>query len=502
MKNNSKIITILLIIAVLALVVIGSHAWYRSIHPYYTRMNNFNVPCSQEAKLCPDGSAVGRIAPYCEFAACPQDVPSSFTSQWLTYSSATYGYRFMYPQFAKIGYVNGSFDRPTFDFDGNIPNVQVTLSSTAGDLSVENCYKSTFGPAYTEIKVINGIPFHFGGSGDRGMGMAQESKVYATIYNDTCYQVSMITGWGRDAGDSYTKHFDQNIVDSYLTGVMSTFKFFKVGVDTAKPVVDSLVPSSGSIGSTIELHGLNFSGFEGDKFAWIENSSGVKGIIYGDLGSTDNMIRFALKNTYCTVDTSYSDAPCPSYLNIIPGSYHIFVMPWGQKSNSIPFTVQTSLGTTLNLKTYTEDPFGFSFEYPSTWAISRVKDNLIIETEAFERNTINIAEVSGPKAEDSTGKWGYYAIYYNTTTNQWMVTRQNERSQGPPTYDAVITPIRFTAGGQPIFDGGIHHGWGSFDYIVPLTTNRFLIIRGSEPDDPAQANDNPLINLVKTIRVD
>ena len=29
------------------------------------------VVCIQEAKLCPDGSYVGRVGPKCEFAACP-----------------------------------------------------------------------------------------------------------------------------------------------------------------------------------------------------------------------------------------------------------------------------------------------------------------------------------------------------------------------------------------------------------------------------------------------
>lgn len=29
------------------------------------------VACTQEAKLCPDGSAVGRVGPSCEFAPCP-----------------------------------------------------------------------------------------------------------------------------------------------------------------------------------------------------------------------------------------------------------------------------------------------------------------------------------------------------------------------------------------------------------------------------------------------
>ncbi len=31
------------------------------------------VACTQEAKLCPDGSTVGRVPPSCEFAPCPGD---------------------------------------------------------------------------------------------------------------------------------------------------------------------------------------------------------------------------------------------------------------------------------------------------------------------------------------------------------------------------------------------------------------------------------------------
>jgi hypothetical protein len=30
-----------------------------------------NVACTEDAKLCPDGSAVGRVPPACEFAPCP-----------------------------------------------------------------------------------------------------------------------------------------------------------------------------------------------------------------------------------------------------------------------------------------------------------------------------------------------------------------------------------------------------------------------------------------------
>lgn len=35
------------------------------------------IACTMEAKLCPDGSYVGRTGPMCEFAECPGGVPPS-----------------------------------------------------------------------------------------------------------------------------------------------------------------------------------------------------------------------------------------------------------------------------------------------------------------------------------------------------------------------------------------------------------------------------------------
>ncbi|MBU1876805.1 hypothetical protein KKA72_00435 [Patescibacteria group bacterium] len=47
-----------------------------SIGSFYICQNFFNKPeqifCTQEAKLCPDGSYVGRTGPNCEFAVCPE----------------------------------------------------------------------------------------------------------------------------------------------------------------------------------------------------------------------------------------------------------------------------------------------------------------------------------------------------------------------------------------------------------------------------------------------
>lgn len=45
------------------------------------------VACTADAKLCPDGSAVGRSGPNCEFAACP--APSATSARVTTYMGGT-----------------------------------------------------------------------------------------------------------------------------------------------------------------------------------------------------------------------------------------------------------------------------------------------------------------------------------------------------------------------------------------------------------------------------
>lgn len=71
------------------------------------------VVCTNEAKICPEGSAVGRTSPSCEFAACPNansnanvslNVNASTntnasdpTAGWKTYTNTVVGYSVKYP---------------------------------------------------------------------------------------------------------------------------------------------------------------------------------------------------------------------------------------------------------------------------------------------------------------------------------------------------------------------------------------------------------------------
>ena len=88
-----KIIFISLIILVLVIVIIKfsspednwncqNGTWVKhgnprqnqptTVCPNLTPTENNQVACTMEAKLCPDGSSVGRSGPKCEFTPCPE----------------------------------------------------------------------------------------------------------------------------------------------------------------------------------------------------------------------------------------------------------------------------------------------------------------------------------------------------------------------------------------------------------------------------------------------
>lgn len=56
---------LLVLISVIILLLIGYLVWEQKIPKVEEPM-----ACTADAKICPDGSAVGRVGPSCEFAEC------------------------------------------------------------------------------------------------------------------------------------------------------------------------------------------------------------------------------------------------------------------------------------------------------------------------------------------------------------------------------------------------------------------------------------------------
>ena len=80
-RSESKGFAPILIILLIT-VILGAGGFFI----YQNRVKNTVLPendmiaCTQEAKLCPDGSSVGRTGPNCEFTACPTPSPSIYST--------------------------------------------------------------------------------------------------------------------------------------------------------------------------------------------------------------------------------------------------------------------------------------------------------------------------------------------------------------------------------------------------------------------------------------
>lgn len=109
-QNNRIKQVILTLLALLAFGTVGAGAYYLgydsgknetgSTQPTPSASgNNQNGACTEDTKICPDGTTVGRVPPNCEFAQCPAPTPSSQaeTTDWETYTIADAGITFSAP---------------------------------------------------------------------------------------------------------------------------------------------------------------------------------------------------------------------------------------------------------------------------------------------------------------------------------------------------------------------------------------------------------------------
>lgn len=66
MKNNKGIASIVIILIVVVALAAGGYY-------YWSKKSQKQVACTEEAKICSDGSSVGRVGSKCEFAECPEE---------------------------------------------------------------------------------------------------------------------------------------------------------------------------------------------------------------------------------------------------------------------------------------------------------------------------------------------------------------------------------------------------------------------------------------------
>lgn len=100
---NQKGLVPILIVLIIAVVALGGYFVYQKslVTPKTSSSTTPNqVACTQDAKLCPDGTSVGRTGPNCEFAPCPTPsaTSSAETEKWKILTSANCGIEVRYPR--------------------------------------------------------------------------------------------------------------------------------------------------------------------------------------------------------------------------------------------------------------------------------------------------------------------------------------------------------------------------------------------------------------------
>ncbi len=104
MKSSTLLkVVVILLVAVFAGYIIYTN-WPESPTNQNTNPTSTEpVVCTMEAKLCADGSYVGRTGPKCEFAPCPS---VSSTTSWKTTTDSKTGISFKYPENLGTKYIS------------------------------------------------------------------------------------------------------------------------------------------------------------------------------------------------------------------------------------------------------------------------------------------------------------------------------------------------------------------------------------------------------------
>ncbi len=189
------------------------------------RLQSKEIACTLEAKICPDGSAVGRTGPNCEFTPCPQitttspSIPPDPMASWKTYTDSKYGFEFKYPSEEKIEKGVDKSSGQQFLSIGSANSLKITPEQQG--LGIENPYAKIT----TEPLLVNGKQVSLGGHD------IEKTKIVEKIPDSTITTFKIIIPYPnkRDYLIMVNYSFNPGIVDKNIEEtfdqILSTFKF-------------------------------------------------------------------------------------------------------------------------------------------------------------------------------------------------------------------------------------------------------------------------------------
>lgn len=160
--------------------------------------------CTLEAKLCPDGSSVGRSGPNCEFAQCPTDETSNEQAfsygNWKTYTNGEFAFK--YPN---AWIING------YEIKGSSPTVRIVIAENSSLMNecMEEISTNKQGNLFTRRfhRVVTGAMCGGGDSKAREIWVVPEKDAY-----------------GPGIAIYYSAE-DATIIETIIDQIISTFEF-------------------------------------------------------------------------------------------------------------------------------------------------------------------------------------------------------------------------------------------------------------------------------------
>ena len=145
-SKNSGFVHIFLLAVIVAIGIAG--IGYLALKNGQLKMSPSPIPsnpnqtaCTMEAKLCPDGSSVGRTGPNCEFTPCPSTTTfTDETANWKTYINEKYRYSLKYPpnfslqrstdSTTSTNFIENTFSLTPLDKPLKFPQFSISVSTT------------------------------------------------------------------------------------------------------------------------------------------------------------------------------------------------------------------------------------------------------------------------------------------------------------------------------------------------------------------------------------
>lgn len=204
-----KILILFIVVILLLLISVGAFLLQSK------KSQPTQVACTMEAKICPDGSSVGRVGPACNFAPCPTaKLTSDPTANWKTYNNVNPNFSFQYPPnlFVKTGAgIVALVDNENTNYANGGFTISVILQGSSADFNTE-LQQDEQNITNIQIKnITNGVEI----TGILNSNLVGNLHIRTVLFHSGNGAIVI------NSPTEYTKYID----DTTFNQILSTFKF-------------------------------------------------------------------------------------------------------------------------------------------------------------------------------------------------------------------------------------------------------------------------------------